>query len=114
MTQAPRSACPCCGSEISIPTLDLIIKSYGISEFEARILGAIWRGRGGAVATERIFDAMYADDPDGGPSPQKMYDAFKFGLHRLRGRLEGSGVSIENVGYRQGYRLVMKGARRAA
>lgn len=52
---------------------------------------------------------MYADDPDGGPSNTKMYEAFKFGLNRLRSKLEGSGIEIENVGYRRGWRLVMKG-----
>ena len=100
--------CPCCGQAVAVPSLEIVIENYGISEFEARILGAIWRGKGRPVATERVFDAMYADDPDGGPSRMKMYEAFKFGLHRLRGRLKGSGVSIENVGYRRGYRLVMK------
>lgn len=107
-------SCPCCGQSVVAPSLDLLIDIYGISEFEARILSAIWRGKGGPVPTERIFDVMYADDPEGGPSQTKMYEAFKFGLHRLRGRLAGSGVSIENVGYRRGFRLVMEGARRAA
>lgn len=100
--------CPCCGQPVATPSLEIVVQSYGISEFEARILGAIWRGKGRPVATERIFDAMYADDPDGGPSHTKMYQAFKFGLHRLRGRLTGSGVVIENVGYRRGYRLLLK------
>lgn len=100
--------CPCCGQVVGTPSLEIVVQSYGISEFEERILGAIWRGKGRPVATERIFDAMYADDPDGGPSHTKMYQAFKFGLHRLRGRLTGSGVVIENVGYRRGYRLLLK------
>ncbi|AWC21804.1 hypothetical protein CO731_01257 [Aminobacter sp. MSH1] len=99
--------CPCCKQPVTAPTLDVVIEGCGVSEFESRILGAIWHGKGRAVPTERIFNAMYLDDPDGGPSPQKMYEAFKFGLLRLRSRLQGSGVSIENVGYRQGYRLAM-------
>lgn len=100
--------CPCCKQPVATPTLEVIVASCGVSELEARILGAVWAGKGQPVFAERIFDAMYADDRDGGPSPEKMYDALKFGLHRLRGRLEGSGVSIENVGYRRGYRLLLK------
>ncbi len=100
-------ACMCCGRQVDVPALDIIIDHYGVPPAEARILEAVWRGKGHPVQTERIFDAMYADDPDGGPSPGRMYAAFKFGLHRLRCRLAGSGVNIENVGYRQGYRLVL-------
>jgi hypothetical protein len=87
----------------------MVIETYGVTEFQSRILGAIWRGKGRTVPTQRIFDAMYADDPDGGPSSTEMYKAFKFGLHRLRARLQGSGIEIENVGYRRGWRLVLKG-----
>lgn len=99
--------CPCCGQKVDVPTLDIVIETCGISPFQARILEAVWRGRGRAVPTQRIFDAMYADDPDGGPSNNEMYLQFKFGLNRLRERLKGSGVWIENVGYRRGYRLVI-------
>lgn len=109
VTMEPVSIpCPCCGQVVGTPSLEIVVQTYGISAFEARILGAVWRGKGRPVQTERIFDAMYADDPDGGPSHTKMYQAFKFGLHRLRDRLTGSGVLIENVGYRRGYRLLLK------
>lgn len=100
--------CPCCKQPVRSPAVEIVVENFGISEFEARILAAIWRGKGRPVQTERIFDAMYADDPDGGPSHTKMYQAFKFGLHRLRSRLNGSGVQIENVGYRRGFRLLLK------
>jgi hypothetical protein len=36
-----------------------------------------------------------------------MYLAFKVALCHLREKLAGSGIGIENVGYRQGYRLVL-------
>lgn len=52
---------------------------------------------------------MYADDPDGGPSQVEMYKSFKAALFLLRQRLDGSGVGIENVGYRRGYRLKIDG-----
>ena len=99
--------CPCCSSPIRVPSLDVIVFHYGLSPFQARILEAVWRGRGLPVQAERVFDAMYQDDPDGGPTPAKMYAAFKEGLHRLRVKLDGSGIAVVSAGYRRGYRLVM-------
>jgi hypothetical protein len=99
--------CPCCKRPVSVPSLEIVIDRYGVTPLQARILEAVWRGKGMPVVTERIFDAMYADDPDGGPTPSQMYKAFKVALCRLRERLEGTGIGIENVGYRQGYRLVI-------
>jgi len=113
--------CPCCRQAVAVPTADIVIDRYMVTPLEAAILKAVWKGKGHPVQTERIFDAMYADDPDGGPSPTRMYSAFKVALCHLRQRLDGfdpaskldvrvrepSGVSIENVGYRRGYRLVI-------
>lgn len=101
--------CPCCGQAVGVPTLNVVIEACGISDFQARILSAIWNGKGRPVPTQRIFDAMYADDPDGGPSEGRMYKSLKAGMNKLRHRLEGSGVGIENVGYRRGYRINIKG-----
>lgn len=99
--------CPCCRQPVIAPSLETVIDHYRITRLEARILGVIWRGRGHPVQTERVFDAMYEDDPDGGPSQTLMYKSFKVALCHLRARLKGSGISIENVGYRRGYRLVI-------
>lgn len=99
--------CPCCGHRVNSPSLEIIIDVYGATPLEARILGAIWRGRGMPVQTERIFDAMYEDDPDGGPSRVKMYTAFKVALHHLRRRIAGSGIGIKSAGYGRGYRLLV-------
>lgn len=103
--------CPCCGSPMAVPTLEVVCFTYELSPFQSRILGAVWRGCGLPVQAEKIFDVMYADDPDGGPETPKMYAAFKEALHRLRAKLEGSGVGVVNAGYRRGYRLVMGVAR---
>ncbi|HEY5797641.1 MAG TPA: hypothetical protein VIU82_21775 [Bosea sp. (in: a-proteobacteria)] len=100
-------SCPCCRQAVAVPTLDIVVDHYKVTPLEARILGAVWKGKGHPVQTERIFDAMYADDPDGGPSPTRMYAAFKVSLCHLRARLKHSGISIENVGYRRGYRLTL-------
>lgn len=99
--------CPCCDQPVRVPTLEIVIDHYKVTALEARILRAVWRGRGMPVQTERIFDSMYEDDPDGGPSPTRMYHAFKVALCHLRARLKGSGIGIANQGYRRGYRLVL-------
>lgn len=99
--------CPCCRRPVNVPTLDIVIDHYKVPTCEQRVLRAVWNGKGHPVQTERIFSAMYADDPDGGPSPDAMYRAFKALLHNIRVRLAGSGITIENVGYRMGYRIVI-------
>jgi hypothetical protein len=100
-------ACPCCGVAVDAPNVDILVDKYRLPHMEACVLRAVWRGKGYPVMAERIFDLMYADDPDGGPSPGQMYSTFKVSLSRLRKRIRGSGVSIENAGYRRGYRLVL-------
>jgi len=103
---APIS-CPCCAQPVAVPTFEIVADTYRLSPTERRILWAVWRGRGHPVQTDRIFDAIYADDPNGGPSPVEMYRAFKVRLCRLREKLYGSGIGVENCGYRRGYRLVL-------
>lgn len=103
---APIS-CPCCAQPVKVPTFEIVADIYRLSPTERRILEAVWKGKGHPVQTERIFDAIYVDDPDGGPSPTEMYRAFKVRLSRLRAKLEGTGISVKNEGYRRGYRLVL-------
>jgi hypothetical protein len=94
---------------VEVPSLEMILKAKLIPPAQAVILEVVWKAKGWPVPTQRVFDAMYADDPDGGPSNTQMYSAFKQRLFRLRENLEGTGVDIVNVGYGQGYRLIMKG-----
>lgn len=104
-----KSRCPCCQHKVAVPSFDVVVMNCDLSPLHERILSVIWSAKGRPVMTDRIFQAMYIDDPEGGPSPNKMYGAFKVALHHMRTRLEGSGVSIVNNGYRQGYRLVLGG-----
>lgn len=99
--------CPCCKQPVRVPSLEIICDHYQLTPMQSRILAAVWKGRGMPIQTNRIFDLMYADDPDGGPSPRIMYETFKVQLSRMRDKLEGSGIGIENTGYRRGYRLVI-------
>lgn len=109
-TQANLSApirCPCCFQEVWRPTLDAVADLAGLQPMEKKVLSAIWAGNGLPVDNERIFLAMYADDPNGGPEPAQMYNALKTALSYMRKKLHGTGVGIENQGYRQGFRLVL-------
>jgi hypothetical protein len=101
--------CPCCQRPVAAPTLEMIIDKYQLGTQEGLILEAVWRGGGHSVSTRRIFDVMFRDDENGGPSETQAYNLFKYGLHRLRRKLRGSGVSVANCGYARGYRLTMKG-----
>ncbi|MER8783238.1 hypothetical protein NKH60_18610 [Mesorhizobium sp. M1006] len=92
---------------MTTPKLADLIAERGITGHAAAILGAVWRGKGMSIMSGAIFDAMYSDDPDGGPSPTRMYAALKRGLARLECQLDGSGVSVVEAGYRCGYRLTL-------
>lgn len=100
-------ACPCCGGHVDAPTVDAVIVGCSLRPLEASLLHAVWRGNGHPVRTEQIFDAMYADDPDGGPSVSSMYAAFWRTLHRLRDRISGSGIAVESAGNGRGLRLTL-------
>ena len=108
----PQSArkpmmCPCCSQSVPVPTAYVVAVNCDLKPMEARVLEAIWEGGGLPVHTEKIFDRMYADDPDGGPAPARMYSTLKESMVGLRKKLAGSGVGIETVGYRAGWRLVL-------
>lgn len=96
--------CPCCRKPVQAPTLDIVIEHCKLQPMQARILGAIWKGKGHPVQTEAILAAM-----DRGIDVKlHTYDDMKPTLCRLRARLKPVGITIENVGYAQGYRLVSK------
>lgn len=99
------TSCPCCKQEVAAPSLEDVIAACCLSGMEASVLSAVWHGRGLTVHTEKIFDAMYADDPDGGPSPTRMYAALHKARRRLNSQLLQSGIAVVPARYRKGYRL---------
>lgn len=105
----PPMRCPCCGAEVEAPTLEMVIDKYDLPPHQSAILAAAWKRKGHRVETSILVDAMYARDPDGGPEYEAAYRHFKVTLCLLRQRLKGSGVWIETVPYRRGYRLVLGG-----
>ncbi len=104
--------CPMCQAPVDVPGLDALISDRGITGHAAAILRAVWSGRGAGVKTERVFDAMYEDDPDGGPHLSKMYKSLWVGLSELECFLSGSGVEISYSGRIEGglFRLKLQGA----
>lgn len=97
--------CPCCGQQPASPSLPVIIDTLSLSPSQACVLEMIWRGKGEAVQTERICEAMFRHNPNGMPEWEKAYIAFKITLCHLRKRISGTGIRILNVGYGRGYRI---------
>jgi hypothetical protein len=96
--------CPCCRQPVHVPSLDVVVDHLRVPPMQARILGAIWKGKGLPVQTEMIIAAM-----DRGTDRQHDYEAFKIALCHLRKRLKGAGITIPNAGYARGYRIVFGG-----
>jgi hypothetical protein len=97
-------ACPCCRQPVRVPSLDIVVDHLRVPPMQARILGAIWKGRGHPVQTEMILAAM-----DQGTDRQHDYDDFKIALHHLRRRVKGAGIAIPNAGYARGYFISLPG-----
>ncbi|MER8993527.1 hypothetical protein [Mesorhizobium sp. M0678] len=93
---------------MSAPTLCDLIAECGIGGHAAAVLEAVWRGKGMPVMSQAMFDAMYSDDPDGGPSPTRMYLDLRKAIDGLNARLKDRGVSVVEAGYRQGLRLELR------
>lgn len=106
--EAKANRCPCCRHQVEKLDVRMLVAVCGVSDSQTAILRAVWGGKGYPVSTERIFDAMYADDPDGGPSRSAMYNSFKIALCRLRKRIKGAGVYIEKDNHGRGYRLKLQ------
>lgn len=102
--------CPCCKQSVRVPTLDIVIDHCKLQPQQADILGAIWKGKGRPVQTEMILAAMERGaemDRYARSKSLYTYSDMKVALCRLRQRLSGAGIRIENVGYAKGYRLVL-------
>lgn len=101
--------CPCCEQTIRAHSLEALVDELDLTPHEESILRAVWERNGHAVTTAAILDAMFAEDPTGGPTLSQMYRAFNKALRSLRKRLEGTSIAVESAGYRQGYVLRIGG-----
>jgi len=108
--------CPTCGGKlpegVSWDDANGVFTAGGIaltfSRFQRQIISALWRARskGGYPDTRSLADAVYRDDPDGGPETTKSLEVI---LSKLRTKLAVVGWGISGGGTsvrRQGFRLV--------
>jgi hypothetical protein len=57
--------CECCGQELPRPAS--LFDGLGLSPMQRRIAELVLRAGEYGISGARLFDALYADDPDGGP-----------------------------------------------
>jgi hypothetical protein len=100
--KATSIPCPCCKRAVQVPTLEIVVDHCKLPPLQARILGAVWRGKGQPVQTAMIVAAM----DRGVDGRSHTYDEMKVALHHLRKRLKIVGIAIPNAGYARGYRIV--------
>lgn len=93
--------CPCCKQVVQEPSLEILIDHCRVRPLEARVLGAVWNGKGRPVQTGMILAAM----DRGVDVKSHTYDDMKIALYHLRKRLKRVGIAIPNAGYAQGYYL---------
>lgn len=96
-------SCPCCGQKVDAPPLAVISATAGLSLYEHRVLAAIWDAKGMPVRADRIIDAVWYDDIDGGPEDAGLQ--VRVLVHRLRRKLVGTGVRIGLGGQHRAYSI---------
>ncbi|MGO4917768.1 hypothetical protein [Pseudogemmobacter sp. W21_MBD1_M6] len=92
--------CPMCGGAVPV-ALDNLIQLHKVTGQAEAILRAFWEGQGRTLSTERLFDAMYADDPDGGHGQTSMHAQLRAAVQELNILLAGR-ISIGQPQPRRG------------
>jgi hypothetical protein len=101
--------CPICGGAARVPPLDALalrlIDGRGLSENAEAFLRLFWQGE--IVKSSALLAVLYDDAPDDEPSANRLYQEAWAALADLRAALaaEGSGVTVVEVGWRQGWRI---------
>ena len=96
--------CRCCGRTINSPSIEQVMSAHDLQPRERQIIRIIDSTFGGVASNEWLIECMFADDPKPKDWPQK-YSALKVAICYARSKLKGSGLSIEPVGYAQGYMI---------
>lgn len=96
--------CRCCGRQISCPTIEQVMAAHDLQPRERQVIRIIDGTYGRVASNEWLIKCMFADDPNPKDWTQK-YSALKVAISYARAKLKGSGLSIEPVGYRQGFML---------
>lgn len=91
------TACPMCRAPVPVPDLDDLLDLPGMTDHAGAVLTALWEAQGKATTSNALFDAMYADDPNGGPSVTQCYADLRQAAKALNGALAGSGVVLARL-----------------
>ncbi len=92
------TACPMCRAPVPCPDLDDLLDLPGMTPHAGAVLTAVWEAQGKALTSHALFDAIYADDPDGGPSSQtQCYADLRRTAKALNDALAGSGVVLARL-----------------
>jgi hypothetical protein len=86
---------------VMLSGLEALLAEAEMADRAAKVLQAAWQAEGRAITSNDLFDAMYDDDPAGGPSQTKCYVDLRGAVTDLDAALSGSGVSVV---YRSGGR----------
>lgn len=103
------ASCPFCGGAVKVPLLDdlvlRLINDHSLSENAEAFLRLMWQGE--IVKSSALLAVLYDDAPDDEPSANRLYQEAWAALAELRKALaaEGSGISVVEVGWRQGWRI---------
>jgi hypothetical protein len=85
--------CPCCGHEIAAARAPIeALAAVPLSHIQRRIVDAMVKAYPGKIGVAKIVDAVYWDDPDGGPlEPERVLQQI---IYRLRLSLTAYGWTI--------------------
>lgn len=100
--------CPCCGRAIEAPTIDMIAEACDLTDQQRAILSHLYAAGTSMLTRQQIAEHIYGP-PEGWPDYAISNVAVQ--IHKMRGRLEGSGYDIRHGSGPQhaprGYRLVI-------
>ncbi|WP_454000767.1 hypothetical protein [Afipia felis] len=102
-SSAGFAICPCCRQTTDHPDPKRLIASIPLGGAKRRLVQALLNHFGEWIATERLADLTYIDDPNGGP----MSYRFKISMMKKEAnrQLAPMGLTIESA-CAAGYRLV--------
>ena len=84
--------CPCCGQPVPPGRLQAL-RSLDLTPRQRALVDTLAARMGEWVATDRLADAVYADDPDGGPQNPNQIVADQ--IYHMGDVLSAAGYAIE-------------------
>jgi len=106
--------CPTCGHDLDAPPSVASLASARLRPQDRKIVDALSRAYPRAVRTSALVDALYGDDPNGGPEDPSQVIAVR--IYTLRRLLPQFGWTVPNAKVGRGnygeYRLEKIGSAR--